>query len=176
VSDGELYIGGDEGIYLWDDGTKTVLNGQWRSKEFVFPAPVNLGAAKIEFDVAIDPAQRQAILDEIAAAEAWNALVEITLAPRAVTISLANPAVFTLNDHYFVENARVEFATDGSLPSSIVAGTAYYVIASGLTTNTFQISETLGGTAVSTAALAQSGTHTVVNAGANLPSSINTDV
>lgn len=173
ASDGELYIGGTEGILLFDDGDKTVLPGQWRSKEFVFPEPVNLGAAKIDFDVAIDPAVRAAILTAIADAEAWNAIIAITLAPRAVTISLANPAVFSLTNHYFVANARVSFATSGALPAHIAANTAYYVLADGLTANTFQVSDTLGGTPLNTSADSQSGTHTVVNEGASLPSAIN---
>jgi hypothetical protein len=175
VSDGELYIGGTEGIYLWDDGDKTVLSGQWRSKEFVFPAPVNLGAAKIDFDVAIDPALRTAILAAIATANAWNAIVETTLTPRTVTMTLANPAVFTLASHYFTEGTRIEFDTTGALPTSLAVDTAYFVITDGLTTDDFQVSDELGGTPVSTAALSQSGTHTVVNAGANLPSEVNMD-
>lgn len=75
VSSGDLYIGTTTGIYLFDDPAKTPLPGQWRSKEFVFPAPVNLGAAKLEFDLAVDPAIRIAILAEIAAAEAANAVL-----------------------------------------------------------------------------------------------------
>lgn len=174
VSDGELYVGGDDGVLLWDDDTKTALPGQWRSKELVFPSPVNLGAAKIDFDVAIDPLQRVAILAAIDAAIAYNEIVLVTLSPRAITISLANPAEFSLVNHYFTANTRVKFATTGTLPASIAAGTAYYVISAGLTADKFRLSTTLGGAAISTAAQSQSGDHTVINAGANLPSSINT--
>lgn len=69
---GDLYVvqGGD--IMLWDDPDSPVLAGNWRSKEFVFPAPVNLGAAKIDFDTAVDPVLYNAYLTERAAVLAAN--------------------------------------------------------------------------------------------------------
>ena len=74
----ELYIGTSEGISLFDDSSEVVLSGDWRSKEFVMPRPINLGAAKIDFDLAVDEDLRAARLAEIAAAEAENALVLAT--------------------------------------------------------------------------------------------------
>ena len=72
-SSGDLYVGTSEGIALWDDSAEVPLASEWRSKEWVFPVPINLGAAKIEFDAAIDPATRTAILAQIAAIAAANA-------------------------------------------------------------------------------------------------------
>lgn len=75
VSSGELYITTSAGISLWDDPLKIPLQGSWRSKDFVFPRPINIGAGKVEFDLAIDPSIRTAILALIAAITASNALL-----------------------------------------------------------------------------------------------------
>lgn len=77
-----------------------------------------------------------------------------------VTITIASPAVLTLNSHGLTLNDTVRFTTSGTLPTGIVAGTTYYVISAGLTVNTFQISLTAGGSAVNTS-VGQSGTHTL---------------
>lgn len=83
-------------------------------------------------------------------------------APQTCTISLANPAVITLNNHGFPANAPVVFATTGALPAHLTAGTTYYVV--NPATNTFQVSASQGGAAISTAADTQSGTQTVASA------------
>jgi hypothetical protein len=72
-SSGELYISDSDGIKAWDDADSYPLSASWQSKDFVLPAPVNMGAAKIEFDIAIDPATQAAILAAIEAAETANA-------------------------------------------------------------------------------------------------------
>ena len=76
------------------------------------------------------------------------------------TITIATPAVATLTAHGLIVNDSIKFSTTGTLPTGITAGVTYYVIASGLTANTFQFSTTLGGAAVNTSG-SQSGTHTV---------------
>ena len=54
---GQIYIGTDEGISLFDPEEQSYpMMSSWRSKEFVFAIPLNLGAAKLDFKVAIDPA------------------------------------------------------------------------------------------------------------------------
>lgn len=89
---------------------------------------------------------------------------EITAAPDvvlgAVTVTIASPAVATLAAHGLHAGDRVKFTTSGALPTGIVAGTTYYVIGTGLTANDFQISATLGGSAINTSG-SQSGTHTL---------------
>ena len=75
-----------------------------------------------------------------------------------VTISIATPCVVGWTAHGLVANNQVVFSTDGALPTEIVAGTAYYVIATGLTVDSFQISLTSGGVAINTTG-AQSGVH-----------------
>lgn len=89
---------------------------------------------------------------------------ELSASPNVVlgnpTITIASPAVITLASHGLHANDIVKFTTTGALPTGIVAGTSYYVIASGLTTNAFEISATAGGAAINTTG-SQSGTHTL---------------
>ena len=77
-----------------------------------------------------------------------------------VVITIASPGVFTVADgHGLTVGSPVSFATDGTLPTGVVAGTTYYVIAAGFTASTFQIAAVPGGTAIVTSAT-QSGDHT----------------
>jgi hypothetical protein len=78
-----------------------------------------------------------------------------------VTISIASPAVIGWTNHNLPADTPVQFATTGSLPTGLEAGKTYYVIASGLTNNSFEISETVGGSAVNTTG-GQSGTQTAI--------------
>lgn len=77
-----------------------------------------------------------------------------------VTVTIASPAVVTLTAHGLKAGSKVSFTSDGALPTGITAGTTYYVIATGLTANAFQFSETEGGSAVNTSGT-QSGTHSL---------------
>lgn len=76
-----------------------------------------------------------------------------------VTITIASPGVVSWTDHGLTTDNIVKFSTSGALPTGITADTIYFVLASGLTDNTFQIAATLGGTAINTTG-SQSGTHT----------------
>lgn len=76
-----------------------------------------------------------------------------------VTISIATPAVVSWTGHGLSIGAAVKFSTDGALPTGITAGTVYYIITAGFGVDSFQISTTLGGTAVNTSG-SQSGNHT----------------
>lgn len=76
------------------------------------------------------------------------------------TISIATPAVITKTAHGLTQGDSIKFSTTGSLPTGIVAGQIYYVMLTGLTTDTFQISETYSGSAVNTSG-SQSGVHTI---------------
>lgn len=69
----ELFIADKDGIKAWDYANSYPLTASWRSKDFVTGKPLNFGAAKIDFDVAIDPATREAILSAIDEAEEYNA-------------------------------------------------------------------------------------------------------
>jgi microcystin-dependent protein len=75
------------------------------------------------------------------------------------TVTIATPAVFTKVAHTLVEGDIVHFTTTGALPTGLATNTDYYIISTGLTTDTFQVSTTRSGTAVNTTG-SQSGTHT----------------
>lgn len=83
-----------------------------------------------------------------------------------VTISNANPAVATKTAHGLASGDMIYFTTTGTLPTDNTTGAPlkpnwpYFVIATGLTANAFEFSETLGGTAIHTTS-AGSGTHTL---------------
>lgn len=76
--------------------------------------------------------------------------------PVAATASAANPCTWTSASHGFSNGQGVTFTTSGALPSGLATGTRYYVISA--TTNTFQVSATVGGAALGNGA-SQSGTH-----------------
>lgn len=158
LSSGEMYLGTSSGIQLWDDTTETVYSGDWRSKEFISAPPINLGAAKVDFVLAVDADLAAAITAAIAAATAAN---ELLSDPAVVTISSANPGVVTWSGNTLQVDDSVVFLTTGALPTNIVAGTRYYVHATGYTAATsFSVSETVGGARIDTTAGAQSGVHT----------------
>jgi hypothetical protein len=77
-----------------------------------------------------------------------------------ITITIATPGVITSNNHNLIAGDTVQFTTTGALPTGLSANTDYYVISSGLTTNTFQVSATSGGSAINTTGT-QSGTHSL---------------
>ena len=86
------------------------------------------------------------------------------------TMTIATPCVVTWAAHGLVANTAIQFTTTGALPTGIVSGTVYYVLAP--TTDTFNVSATAGGAAINTTGT-QSGVHTAT-AGGNynkLPSS-----
>jgi hypothetical protein len=80
------------------------------------------------------------------------------VASAAATITIASPAVVTRATHGLANGSFVYFTTTGALPTGLAVNTGYYVINSA--TNTFNVSLTLGGTAINTSGT-QSGTHSV---------------
>lgn len=69
----------------------------------------------------------------------------------ACTVSVASPAVVTMNGHGLVAGNSFKFvapASPGTLPAGIDNTTTYYVLSDGLTANTFRFSATLNGTPV----------------------------
>lgn len=81
-----------------------------------------------------------------------------------VTVTIASPGVFTTSaTHFLAAGQAVTLSTNGSLPTGLTAGITYYVIAAGLTSTNFELSATLGGSAINTS-VSQTGIHQV-----NLP-------
>ncbi|MER9911714.1 hypothetical protein NKJ71_13880 [Mesorhizobium sp. M0050] len=68
---------------------------------------------------------------------------------KTATVSVASPAVVTMTNT-FAAGQPIVFATTGRLPKGLVAGTTYYVIATGLSGSSFQVSATVGGAAINT--------------------------
>jgi hypothetical protein len=76
-----------------------------------------------------------------------------TAGTQTCTISTASPAIITRNGHGLQSGAILTFTSTVSLPTGILANTEYYVLADGLTNNTFKITATFGSTtAVNTTA------------------------
>jgi microcystin-dependent protein len=90
---------------------------------------------------------------------AYPALFAVLARSTAVTTTIASPAVVTWSAHGLGAGDPIVFRTTGALPTGLAAGTVYYVIAAGLTANSFQVSATPGGTAINTSG-SQSGIHT----------------
>ncbi len=76
------------------------------------------------------------------------------------TMTIASPCVISRPQHGLVAGDRVTFSSTGSLPTGITEGTDnwYYVISTALTTDSFEISTSRGGSAVNTSG-SQSGEH-----------------
>jgi len=74
------------------------------------------------------------------------------------TVTIASPGVFTLNSHGFVQDSMIHFTTTGALPTGLAVDVPYYVLAAGLTANTFEVSTSPNGSAVNTSGT-QSGVH-----------------
>lgn len=77
--------------------------------------------------------------------------------PAVATISIATPGVVTMANA-FIAGQEVVFSTTGALPTGLVSGTTYYVLAPSAAN--FTVAATVGGAAIATSGV-QSGVHTV---------------
>jgi hypothetical protein len=77
-------------------------------------------------------------------------VADVPINESQVTITNAAPAVVTWTAHGFSAGQPVFFRTTGALPTGLTAGTIYFVIAAGLTANSFEVSATVGGAAINT--------------------------
>jgi hypothetical protein len=75
------------------------------------------------------------------------------------TFTIAAPGVISDPGHCLPANSPVVFTTSGALPIGITSGTTYYISATGLTNDTYQVSAYPGGPSITTTGT-QSGTHT----------------
>jgi hypothetical protein len=76
------------------------------------------------------------------------------------TATFTNSSASISYTNTFVAGQKVYFTTNGTLPTNFTASTIYYVISTGLSGSAFEVSATLGGSAI-TAGSAGSGTQTV---------------
>lgn len=118
---------------------KTTLNGGTMENQFV---PMPLDAGQIKFKAAIDDCVPYAFKIE------WGA---DCMPSSTVTISVADPGVVTWVGHGLVAGQPIVFTNSGgALPTGLSTGVVYYVIAAGITTDTFSVSSTAGGAGVET--------------------------
>lgn len=110
---------------------KTTLNGGTFENSFI---PIGNDPGQIRFKQAIEDCQPYQFRVD------WGG----DCAPESqVSISVADPAVVTWNGHGLIAGQPVVFSNDGgALPTGLTAGTTYYVIASGLTANSFSVGAT----------------------------------
>jgi hypothetical protein len=106
-------------------------------------------------DFVYDPAGSTAtfVLDET------NPFTETPGAQVLTSISVADPAVFTKNDHGLQEGAVLRFTTTGILPTGLNITTEYYVLGDGLTNNSFRVTAAFGSTVPVATTGSGSGTH-----------------
>lgn len=86
------------------------------------------------------------------------------------TITIASPGVVTFNAHGLIAGDTVCFTTTGALPTGLVTGSYYFVLAASLTSNTFRLATLDGDTAIVTTG-SQSGVHTLRRAPFGIPDS-----
>jgi hypothetical protein len=92
-----------------------------------------------------------------------------------VTITIAAPGVVTYTGHGLVAGTAIQLTTTGALPTGLTADTTYYV-KTVLSANTFTLSATVGGNAITTSGT-QSGDHTlIVWPGTAVVSVVETDI
>ena len=90
-----------------------------------------------------------------------------------VSLTIASPCVVSLQANRLASGDTVTFATNGALPTGLVAGTAYYVV--NPSTDAFQVSSTAGGTAIDTTGT-QSGTITISSSNTDAYCGLRTEV
>jgi hypothetical protein len=86
--------------------------------------------------------------------------IDLPYIDSTVTISIAAPGVVTWTGHGLSVNDTIRFTTTGALPTGLAINTTYYV-KTVLSANTFTVSTSAGGAAVTTSGT-QSGTQTAL--------------
>lgn len=86
--------------------------------------------------------------------------IDLPYISATVTITIAAPGVVTWTGHGLAVNDTIRFTTSGALPTGLAINTTYYV-KEVLSANTFTVSTSAGGAAVTTSGT-QSGTQTAL--------------
>jgi hypothetical protein len=86
--------------------------------------------------------------------------IDLPYVASTVTISIAAPGVVTWTGHGLSVNDTIRFTTTGALPTGLAINTTYYV-KTVLSANTFTVSASSGGAAITTSGT-QSGTQTAL--------------
>lgn len=93
----------------------------------------------------------------------YAALFAALVKTATVTLTLGSPGTVNWTAHGRSVHDPVKFTTTGALLTGLTAGTTYYVIASGMTADSFRVSATPGGSAINFTGT-QSGVHTAIHA------------
>lgn len=138
-------------ITLAFTGTPTFFN----SAKLVCPAGANFTAAPNDVVVALSAGDGAWTLVWLPAAGARRQLTANTTfyvrtAAVTCTISNASPAVVSATAHGLQINDPVVFNSSGALPTGLTLGQVYYVISAGYGANAFEVSASLGGSAINT--------------------------
>lgn len=154
VTVGEL--GGEQAINEFE-----LINSDWMLKS---KGTRNGGTmANVFIPMALDPGQIkfQEAIEEKCRPYPFRIERGADCAPELeVTISVASPGVVTWTDHGFSAGQPVMFTSEGgTVPAGLTAGVIYYVLAAGLTDDTFTVSPTPGGAAIETT---DAGTGTII--------------
>lgn len=86
--------------------------------------------------------------------------IDLAYISSTVTITIAAPGVVTWTDHGLSANNTIRFTTTGALPTGLAINTTYYV-KTVLSPNTFTVSASAGGAAITTSGT-QSGVQTAL--------------
>jgi hypothetical protein len=86
--------------------------------------------------------------------------IDLAYKSATATITIAAPGVVTWTDHGLSANSTIRFTTTGALPTGLAINTTYYV-KTVLSPNTFTVSASAGGAAITTSGT-QSGTQTAL--------------
>lgn len=135
------------------------IPAQQEAQEFVFPLAATIKAEAAAEAARIMTESRPDGIRFRAIARATLKALRAQAKTATVTMTIASPCVVTWAAHGITAGQPVDFTTAGTLPTGIVAGVTYYVIAAGLAANTFRIATSPGGPAIGTSG-SQSGAHT----------------
>lgn len=65
----------------------------------------------------------------------------LPIGPQTFTVTTGNPGTFNRSSHGLEQGATLIFSTTGTLPSPLIAGKEYYVVADGFGSNNFRIND-----------------------------------
>jgi hypothetical protein len=113
---------------------------------------------RVEYQYEKDKKAKAALADELA--EKLDALKRFYAMRvyQELIVTIAAPGIFTAPSHGLQAGQRVIFLTTGAVPTGLAVDTWYYVVSTNLGDDTFSVSATKSGTAITTSG-SQSGTH-----------------
>lgn len=145
-----------------ETGANEAAGGSYARQEITAKLGASSGGAvttTADTEFAVMPAATifgVSIWDAVSAGNClWTGWLTGSPVVRGVCSAEADDDTFTAKGHGLVADDRVVFDSEGlgvTLPAGVSAGTVYFVLASGLTTDAFKISTTSGGSAVNVTA------------------------